>query len=159
MSDTTELQALRRKLRFPIPMRGFERRLYAAVLLSLIFGVALSIAARDLQYFERSGSLVILAAITMAWRDHVQLLGRVEQFYQSEFKRLLDELDAKRPTGLMAVGVHDSRRERLTATASNFDEVLSALKQRLRTTEAAVLCLGTFIWGYGVPIANLVWSF
>lgn len=159
MSEIDEILSLRRKLRFPIPMRGFERKLYAAVVLSIAFGVAWSVAARDWQYFERSGSLVILAAVTMAWRDHVQLLGEVERFYQSEFERLLAKLNALRPTGLIATAVHNSKREKLAATASNFDELLAALKQRLRTTEAVVLCLGTFIWGYGSPIGNLVWSF
>jgi hypothetical protein len=95
----------------------------------------------------------------MAWRDHVQLLGKVERFYQSEFKRLLAEFDAMRPAGLIATAVHDAKREELMATASNVDELVASLKQRLRTTEAVVLCLGTFIWGYGSPIGNFVWGF
>jgi hypothetical protein len=153
-----QIESLKKKARRPIPLRGFEQKLYAAVVLSVALGVAWSIAASDWQYFERSGSLVILAAITMAWRDHVQLLGKVERFYQSEFKRRLSECEASRPRGLMAANAPDTRREEIEATASSFDELMSLLKRRLRTTEAVVLGLGTFVWGYGAPIGNLLWS-
>ena len=139
-------------------MRGFERKLYAAVVLSILLGITWSIAASDWQYLERSGSLVILAAVTMAWRDHVQLLGRVERFYQSEFNRLLGQWDAHRPTGLISTPARDTTREEIAATASTVNELITSLKQRLRTTEVVVLCLGTFIWGYGTPIGNLIWS-
>jgi hypothetical protein len=155
----TEIDSLQKRLRWPIPLRGFERKLYAAVLLSLGLGVAWSLSAHDWQYFERSGSLVIVAAITMAWRDHVSLLGNVERFYKGEFKRLLAEFYAKRPTGIIASAMHDGKREEIKAACSNVEELIALLKQRLRTTEAAILCLGTIIWGYGSPIGNLLWSF
>lgn len=127
--------------------------------LSIALGVAWSISARDWQFFERSGSLVILAAITMAWKDHVQLFGKVERFYQGDFKRLLAEIDARRPAGLLAAAAHDAKLEQIKTASSNFDELIAMLKQRLRTTEVAVLCLGTLIWGYGSPLGNLLWSF
>lgn len=159
ISDMTDIDSLQKKLKRPIPLRGFERKLYAAVLLSLAFGVTWSLSAHDWQYFERSGSLVIVAAITMAWRDHVSLLGNVERFYKGEYNRLLVELDAKRPMGIIASGMHDGKREEISAAYSNVEELIALLKQRLRTTEAAILCLGTIIWGYGSPIGNLLWSF
>ncbi len=155
----TEIDVLKKKLRRPIPLRGFERKLYAAVLLSLFFGLCWSLSAHDWQYFERAGSLVIVAAVTMAWRDHVRLLGRVESFYQSEFKRLLAEFDAKHPAGIIASTMHDGKREEIRAARSNVEELISMLQQRLRTTEAVILCFGTIIWGYGSPILNLLWSF
>jgi hypothetical protein len=159
MSDVDEMESTMKKLRWPIPLRGFEQRLYAAVVLSIVFGIAWSISARDWQYFERSGSLVIVAAVTMAWRDHVQMLGRVERFYQNVFKHLAAELGAKRPSRLIATTIHDAKCEEIKAAYSDIDQLIAMLKQRLRTTEAAVLCLGTFIWGYGSPIGNLLWSF
>jgi hypothetical protein len=102
---------------------------------------------------------VILAAVTMAWRDHVQLLGKVEVFYQSELNRLLAQLEAIRPTGLIAYADHAAKRKEVQSACSNLDKLIAMLKQRLRTTEAAILCLGTFIWGYGSPIGNFLWRF
>jgi hypothetical protein len=155
----TEFESLKRKLRWPVPLRGFERKLYAAVLLLIGLGMTWSLSAHDWQYFERSGSLVIVAAIAMAWRDHVSLLGNVERFYKGEFKRLLVQFDAKRPTGLIASAMNDEKREEISAAGSNVEELISALKQRLRTTEAVILCIGTIIWGYGSLIGNLLWRF
>lgn len=154
-----EIDTIKKKLRRPIPMRGFEVRLYALVLLSLLFGLCLSLSIHDWQYFERSGSLVIVAAIYMAWRDHVQLLGSVEKFYTREYERLLTQLDAKPRRGIIGNAMHDGEREKLNATSSNVKELISMLQQRLRTTEAVTLCLGTLIWGYGSPVMNLLWCF
>ena len=159
INNMTEIDSLKRKLRWPVPLRGFERKLYAAVLLSLGLGITWSLSVHDWQYFERSGSLVIVAAITMAWRDHVSLLGNVERFYKSEYKRLLAEFDAKRPTGIIANAMNDGKREEIRSANSNVEELISSLKQRLRTTEGVILCVGTITWGYGSLIGNLLWSY
>ena len=156
--NNASLNAIKKKLRRPIPFRGFERKLYAAVILSVVLGITWSISARDWQYFERSGSLLIIAGITMTWFDFVQLLGEVELLYQDEIQRLSMQLDAIRPTGLIAAASQDAKREELTIVASKF-ELTALFKKRLRTTEAIVLSFGTFIWGYGSTIANLFWSF
>ena len=154
-----EVESMRRKLGRPIPLRGAERWLYAAVLLSIALGITWSVVARDWQYFERSGSLVILVAVWMAWRDHVQLLGRVENFYRGEFNQLLAEFDRRRPTGLIATVAHEESRKEIEASGSNLSELIATLKRRLRTTEVLTLCLGTFVWGYGSPIAKFLWHF
>ena len=154
-----ENDPLKKKLRWPIPLRGFERKLYAVVLLCLALGIIWSLSAHDWQYLERSGSLIIVASIYMAWRDHVNLLGNVERFYKEEYNNLLAMFDAIRPTGVIASVMHDGKREEIRAACSNVEELITLLKQRLRTTEAVILCLGTIIWGYGSPIGNLFWSF
>ena len=159
IKDMNKIDSFKKKLRRPIPLRGFERKLYAVVLLSIASGITWSVSAHDWQYFERSGSLVIVAAVTMAWRDHVHLLGEVKRFYQGEFQRLLAELDERRPAGIVGTVVHDAKIEKIRTKYSNFDELIAMLTQRLRTTEATILCLGTFIWGYGSIIGNLFWSF
>jgi hypothetical protein len=155
----TEFDLLKRKLRWPIPLRGFERKLYAAVFLFLGIGIAWSFFKCGWQFFERSGSLVIVTAIYMAWRDHVSLLGKVEFFYKGEFRRLLAEFNANRPSGIINNVMHDEMRDEISTTCSNSEALISTLKQRLRTTEAVILCVGTIIWGYGSLIGKLLWSF
>nr|WP_295781172.1 hypothetical protein [Rhodoferax sp.] len=152
-------EAMKKKLRRPLPMRGFERRLYAAVLLALLFGVTWSLTARDWQFFERSGSLVVVVGVALTWRDFVQTLGNVESFYRAEYARLLRDFDAQRPTGIIAGAMHDGKREDIEAKQAYAVEMVGMLKDRLRTTEAVIVCLGTLVWGYGSPLGNALWSF
>ena len=155
----TRHELLRRKLRRPLPMRGIEMRICAAVLLVLLFGVVGSVSYRDWQYFERSGSLVIVVGVGLTWRDFVNLPGKVEEFYQTEYVRLLADFDARRPAGIIAGAMHDGKRDEIDNVRSNGEELIRMLKQRLRTTEAVIVCLGTVVWGYGSIIGNALWSF
>ncbi len=152
MSDS-----IRRKLRRPLPLRGIERQWYVAVMLSVLLGIAWSLSTRDWQYFERAGALVIVVAISLAWRDHVSLLGDVERFYRDEFQRLLTNFDAARPPGIIAGAMHDGQRDKIVSAHADAHELMELLRHRLRTTEAVFLCMGTVIWGYGSIIANLLW--
>lgn len=140
-------------------MRGFEQRLCAAVLLLITFGMVWSLAARDWQYFERSGSLIILVGIHMTWRDFVQLLGRVEVFYHRQVEQLSVSRTPTQPSGLLFAEMVDPNQKGMEALSSEVREVFANMKRRLRTIEAFVLGLGTFVWGYGSPIGNLFWSF
>lgn len=155
----TRGDSLKRRLKLPFPLRGIEQRIYAAVLLSLLFGVWWSVVSRDWQYFERSGSLVIIVGVGITWHDHVNLLGRVEDFYRAQYSRLLADFDSQRPAGIIAGGVHDGKRAELEQRKSNAEELIQMLKRRVRTTEAFVVCLGTTVWGYGSIVGNFLWSF
>lgn len=150
---------IEKKLKRPIPMRGFERRLYAAVLLLLICGIMWSFLRHDWQYFERSGSLVIVVAIALTWRDFVSLIGNVQKLYQDEFDRLLASFDSARPPGIIAGAIHNGKRQDIEAARINTEELIKLLRWRLRTTEAIILILGTIVWGYGALLGNLFWRF
>lgn len=151
--------SIEKKLKRPIPMRGLERRLYAAVLLLIICGLMWSFLLHDWQYFERSGSLLIIVAIALTWRDLVSLIGNVEKLYQGEFNRLLATFDSARPPGILAGAMHNGKRKDIEAAHRNVEELTRLLRLRLRTTEAAILILGTIIWGYGSVLGNLIWRF
>jgi hypothetical protein len=159
MLPNETIDSIRKKLKRPIPMRGLERRVYGAVILLLMCGILWSILLHDWQYFERSGSLVVVVAIALGWRDHVSLLGNVKNIYQAQFDRLLAKLDATRPSGIVAGAIHDKGRQDIEAASMNVEELISLLRRRLRTTEVAILCLGTIVWGYGSVIGNLIWCF
>ena len=151
-------------MKLPLPLRGLEQRIYAAVILLLAWGVVQSVQFRDWQYFERSGSLVIVIAIMLAWRDLVTLFGDVRRFYADEFARRISDIDRSRPSGFGAVrnGQLEKilvNRENIVEASSEVDELIKTLRMRLRTTEAAILILGTLVWGYGSIIAKFLWNF
>lgn len=157
--SSADIEAIRRKLKRPFPMRGLECRLFAAVSLVLVFGIAWSVLLHDWQWFERSGALVILVAVGLGWKDHVSLLGKIENLYLGQFDKLLAEVDAAQPTGLIATAMQDGQREEVRNLRMTTAELITGLRKRVRTTEVAILCLGTVVWGYGSPAGNLFWSF
>ena len=73
------VDVVKRRLRSIVPMRGIERRMALSALFVMAFGAVWSILARDWQWFERSGSLLILLAVGFVWLDHVAAAGRVER--------------------------------------------------------------------------------
>jgi len=148
-----------RMLKRPVPMRGIERKVTAAVLASLAFGITLSVSLRDWQYFERSGSLVTLVAIVLVWRDLVSLVGDMEKIYSGLVGSLKRRMDAARPQGLLAGTMHDGQFQSLGEMNADLAKMNALLRKRIRTMEAIVFGLGTFVWGYGAPIAILIWPF
>ena len=150
------IDAIKRRMRLPLPLRGLERYVYAAVLLLLACGAVQSVQFNDWQYFERSGSLVIVVGIMLAWRDYVSLLGDMRKFYADEIAKRLAEIDRSRPSGLITGAMHDGVREKIVAASSNIDELVAMLRFRLRTTEVAILIVGTLVQGYGSVIVRLL---
>ena len=153
------LSRIKRRLHLPLPMRGIERPVYVAVILSLIFGIALSFALRDWQYFERAGSLVILVGVLLTWRDLAGLLGEVEKIYEHELSTMQRSLDARKSTSLYEQAHQNRERTEAIDPQSQIVEVVALMRLRLRTTEAAILSIGTVVWGYGAPICGYLWPF
>lgn len=154
--EMESIDVLRRRMRLPVPLRGVERYIYTAVLLSLACGAVQSIQFNDWQYFDRSGSLVVVIGIMLAWRDYVSLLGNVRTFYSKEIARRLSQLDRSRPSGLIASAMHNGEREKVVAASSDIDELILMLRRRLRTTEVVILIIGTLVQGYGSVIARFL---
>ena len=160
---TDRIDAIRWRMKLPLPLPGAERYVYSAVMLLLACGVVQSVQFNDWQYFERSGSLVIVIAIMLAWRDYVSLLGNVRRFYSREFEKRISDIDRTRPKGFGAVpnGKLEKMlevREKIAEASSEVDERIQMLRARLHTTEAVILILGTLVWGYGSIIAKFLWN-
>ena len=94
----------------------------------------------------------------LAWRDYVSLLGDMRRFYSAEIARM-SVIAGSRPNGLISGAMHDGELENIITASSNVDELIEMLRSRLRTTEAAILILGTLVWGYGSVIAKFLWAF
>jgi hypothetical protein len=164
----SELDEVRKKMQRPLPMAGIERKVTAAVLLSLALGLVCAVVLRDWQWFERSGSLVILVGIGLAWKDLVSVVGEVDRLYQGQVKTLKARVETVRPRGLInaavqadnaeSVALPDGSRTSLDEFATEMAALTKLLRKRLRTIEAVVLGIGTIVWGYGAPVGNLVWA-
>lgn len=150
------IEVLRKKISMPLPMQGVERTLFLSVILVFAMGVVQSVKFGDWQWFERSGSLLILIAIFLAWYDYVEMLGDARLFYAKKFAEQIDNLQKSKPAGIIAGVMHDGKIAECAVTAKEVDEVTEALRKRLNKIEAVILSLGTVVWGYGSVIGKLV---
>jgi len=153
----SSLDTVRSQLGSPLPMPGIERRVCAAVLLSLLLGLSWSLAVLDWQYLERSGALVIIVGVGLTWRDIVQKVGRVERLYKLEFTERIQSLEAKQRTGLLGEAVHTFEKTQAAEDGRKVEEVFGMLRMRIRTIETAIVCTGTLVWGFGSPVLNALW--
>jgi len=143
-------------------MQGVEVKIFVAVLLTLICGALISIEAENWTWFSRSGAFVVLIGIYLAWRDLVSLVGDVRKLYSESMQsylKVLDSLPRFQSSelgivgGAMAKGEEKRRIENETEQAM---EQFDLLRFRIRSLEAIVLSLGTFVWGFGdiMPIVT-----
>ena len=107
-------------------------------------------------FLNARATLVVAVGIMVTWRDYVSLLGNVEKFYEKEIKRRLAHFYASRPSSLIAGAMHDGDREQIEAASSHITEHIAMLRLRLRTTEAAIIIVGTVVQGYGSFIGRLL---
>jgi len=129
-----------------------------STLLVMAFGIIWSVQARDWQWFERSGSLIILIAVGFVWLDHIALVGDVEKLYGQQYQELIAQLGPRSP-GIIAGALHDGQTEKIENAQAALRETADLLRKRIRTAEALTLGVGTVIWGYGSPVGNHLCSF
>lgn len=158
--DETAHRKFVRKMKLPIPMQGIEVKISIAVVLTLVCGILISNETDDWAWFSKSGSLVVLIGIYLAWRDLVSLVGDVRKLTSESMQAYLQVLDSLPQFqasalgiigGAMAKGEEKRRIEKETERAM---EQFDLLRFRIRTLEAITLAIGTFVWGFGdvVPI-------
>ncbi|WP_417502866.1 hypothetical protein [Marinobacter sp.] len=147
-----------KRLRRPYPQFKIELRVCSAIILLLVFGVVASISFQNWQHFERSGSLVVMLGVFIAWRD---LSGKID----GQRSRLIQEFTARlerleEPArGLIRQAINAGEADRVKKAQSEIDVSLKWLKKRVLALEACTLALGTLVWGYGGLIGQLVSKF
>lgn len=143
------------------PFRGIEQRIYLATILLSVMGVALSISLKDWQCFARSGSLIVILGIIVAWND---IAGNLEAYLNANIDTLAKEIqeieNSSTNRGLLYSGGKNSEdKSRLKSYKVKLQELDRLMKLRLKALEAFILILGTFVWGYGDLIGNLLYKF
>jgi hypothetical protein len=153
------LELINSKLKSVYPMVGFERKVYVAVLLLIVAGFSLSISLADWQYFERSGSLVIIVGILLALKDMTGKITLVEESVVGGMKHNLRMAEVKETKGLLSYVANEKLKEDITEQTKNTQEMFKLFHHRLRRLEAAILIIGTFIWGFGSLIGKVIYNF
>jgi hypothetical protein len=142
------------------PFKGIEQRISLATILLTVMGVALSISLKDWQYFERSGSLIVILGIIVAWKD---IAGDLEVYFNAYIKMLaknIQERESNPTRGLLYSGGKNSEeKNQLESYKAKLQELDRLMRLRLKALEVCILILGTFVWGYGDLIGNLLYEF
>ncbi len=153
-----EIQSIIVKLKRPYPLFKIEIQIVLASILHAINGIAWSITYSDWQYFERSGSIVVIVGVLLAWRDVTGKIDWFKTYTTSEIESQLIESKSNEK-GIIGRQIEAGKQEMLINLEKELKLLLEFIKNRIRFIEATILVTGTFIWGYGCIIGNLVYEF
>lgn len=129
-----------------------EAKIFGAVLLLFCFGIVTSAAYGDWGYLERSGSLIVIVALSLFWKEHIkqrqELIERLiatEEHYKKNSKSIaaFDDLEGRDIVVYFNVDKEKAR-----------DSIESARK-RYENIEVSIAIFGTLLWGYANPIFSL----
>lgn len=138
------------------PKDKYEWRVLLAGLGCVALGVVFSFLKSDWQWLERSGSLVVIVALCFFWQDKVD---REEALVQ----RMIDyEEECKEKLGPIAKVTDFSEVELVVYLNVDEDKAKARIanqRKRYTSIEVGLAVLGTFVWGYGNPLASVFWSF
>jgi hypothetical protein len=146
-----------RELRRPYPKFKIEIETTIAILLLPISGVFISFSLADWQHFERSGSLVVIVGIILAWKDITGNLNLFEQYANNQIHSRLQEIEKEKIS--LRNALTESAMSGVEKMGEEVKEAIGLLKKRIRLLEVLALGLGTLIWGYGSIIGALVYKF
>jgi hypothetical protein len=138
------------------PKDRYEWRVVLAVLGCVLFGLVLSFLQSDWQWLEKSGSLIVIVALCFFWRDRVD---RDEEYIQKmiDYKKAciatLEPLTPDTDYSKIKLVIYPNVDE------ENAKESIQNKIKRYTNIEVGVAVLGTFIWGYGDPVASIFYSF
>jgi len=138
------------------PKDKYEWKVLLAGLGCIAFGLVLSLIKSDWQWLERSGSLVVIVALCFFWRDRID---RDEAFIQ---KLIHYEKECKEKLELITPRTDSSRVELVAYFNVDEDKAKGHIENRRKrytNIEVGLAVLGTFVWGYGNPLASICWNF
>jgi hypothetical protein len=138
------------------PKDKYEWKVFLAGLACILFGFALSFIKSDWQWLERSGSLIVIVALCFFWRDRVD---RDEEFiqkmadYERKCKETLEPITSETDFSKVKLVLYYNVDEEKAKNR------IQAQRKRYTHIEVGLAVIGTFIWGYGNPLASIFYSF
>lgn len=148
------IEGLRAKLRQPYPQYGLEWWVLIAIAITLIGGVAASVAMSDWGWFARAGSAIVVVGIYVTWKD---ISGTVD-FAQQFLRQMIEKEKAKiGPVkgGLLTAAKNQEIEQQIDTLGGQLEGLLKTMKVRVRALEVGTIMMGTVIWGFGDLIGEI----
>jgi hypothetical protein len=137
-----------------IPEHKIERRFCLAIALLVCFGIVSAIAFNDWTHFEKSGSLIVVTGVLLAWRDLTGTLDWAQEYAIDEIDKQI--LSLKSESGLLRRAMNMSNVEELDILSNKLRLQIAAAKIRVRTYELLAVVTGTIISSYGSWLGDLI---
>ena len=130
-----------------IKITKFEKVFLFTAVSIFFFGVFSAFMSRDWQYFERSGSLLVILAI---WGFGSSHMDNLENRFAAEIRALREKIEKGEESE------YDLAWQKSTLEKLAPPERFNKLRGRILRIEASVAVIGTLIWGYG-SLLKYVW--
>lgn len=137
------------------PKDRYEWYVLLAAGACILLGAISSILLSDWQWLERSGSLVVIVALCFFWRDRVARDEELIQGFIDTQKECEEKLEPLRTP-------EDIQNKKLVfyyrVDEAKAEEGIKNMKNRYTNIEVGLGVFGTFIWGFGNPLASFIYS-
>lgn len=139
-------------------IRVYQRKAWIYPVLIIITSITMSIYCSNWEHFSRSGALIVLVGVYIAYRDWS---GDIYELAKNNYLTITDFLQI----GSTDFLDEKSRNEFIEKSKKNEEThkknraFVRYASQRFRKMEFILLVIGTVIWGYGDLILNLIWNF
>lgn len=149
------IDAVRAKLRQPYPQHGIEWRVVIAVASILSISVVASLWLSDWEHFARSGSLIVVVGIYVAWKDITGTVDFAKQSLRLTIEIEKSKLGSER-RDLLTKARNQRAEEKLDSMGEELDGLLKDTKYRVRVLEVGTIVFGTLIWGFGDLVGKII---
>ena len=115
---------------------------FISIIILALLGITPSIMTSDWTWFERSGALLSVYGVWMAFHDYA---AYYENKHNAAFNELAENLSSQ----------HSKELNEIKYLVISGQEELN---KKIRKIELYIIIIGTLVWGYGAPLASLLTS-
>jgi hypothetical protein len=139
-----------------------RKYLYISIFIPLIIilvSIIFSMYFKDWGLFSRSGSIIVIVGIYIAYKE---FSGKIYELSTDNYLTMKDLLELRNIHLLDDQDYIDGQIKQENINAKKNNNIRKFAKyagSKFRAMELALLASGTFIWGYGDLIMNLLWGF
>ena len=127
-----------------------EKKVLFYTLLILIVGYVIAYITANSMTFARTGSVVVCMGIYFGMKNYPGLIERFREFYEPIIDAQFTEIENQLiKDGIPKEKINKFKVDALVKFEKKVNPQFIAMKERFFRFEASILCLGTFIWGFG----------
>ena len=126
---------------------------FLSFLILIIFGVLPSLLFRNWEWFSRSGSLLVIFGVYIAWRDYKGeidgALSNIKTRLKELHKEKIKDINEKEKGIINPVVKKGKADNKLSEAVDFIHSTQDSNKSMYENLEFGIIFLGTVIWGYG----------